>query len=133
MNVPHDIEILLHKLLTERRLTRRMALARALSQAMKHRTTPIIRGTRAIFLWEGSSKHVGIIGDWTQWRYHVPMRRVRCTSWFYHSQEFPYDARLQYKFVLDDTFWQNDPRNPRVSHEGFGTNSEFYMPGYKDE
>ncbi|MFY7999059.1 MAG: alpha/beta hydrolase-fold protein [Candidatus Kapaibacteriota bacterium] len=131
--IAHDIETLLHKLLTEKRLARRMTLARGLGAAMKNRTTPIVQGQKAIFLWEGAAKHANIIGDWTHWRQQIPMKRIRCTSWFYHIEEFPADARLQYKFVIDGTAWENDPRNPHASQEGFGTNSEVIMPAYKDE
>lgn len=129
----NDIETLLHKLLTEKRLARRMQIARALGVAMKHRQTPIVSGTKAIFLWEGAAKHVNIIGDWTHWRTQIPMKRIRCTSWFYHTEELPVNARLQYKFVIDGAAWENDTRNPYVSQEGFGTNSEVIMPAYHDE
>ncbi|MCU0424493.1 MAG: alpha/beta hydrolase-fold protein [Candidatus Kapabacteria bacterium] len=133
MTTSHDIEILLHKIITEKRLAKRMALARALNVAMRNRTTPVIHGNKVIFLWEGASKHVNIIGDWTHWRQQIPMKRIRCTSWFYHTEEFKDDARLQYKFVIDGAAWENDPRNPHASQEGFGTNSELIMPTYKDE
>lgn len=133
MTSPHDIEILLHKLITEKRLAKRMALARALNVAMKNHSTPIVSGHKAIFLWEGAAKHANIIGDWTHWRQQIPMKRIRCTSWFYHTEEFRTDARLQYKFVIDGAGWENDPRNPLASEEGFGTNSEVIMPDYKDE
>lgn len=129
----HTIETLLHKLLTEKRLAKRMALSHALTNAMNNRPTPITSGTKTIFLWEGAAKHVNIIGDWTHWRTQIPMKRIRCTSWFYHTEEFPADARLQYKFVIDGAAWENDPRNPNASEEGFGTNSEVIMPAYRDE
>jgi hypothetical protein len=77
--IAHDIETLLHKLLTEKRLARRMTLARALGAAMKNRATPIVQGQKAIFLWEGAAKHANIIGDWTHWRQQIPMKRIRCT------------------------------------------------------
>ena len=127
------IENLLHKLITEKRLAQRMALARALGAAMKHHPTPIMSGTQAIFLWEGAAKHVNIIGDWTHWRTQIQMKRIRSTSWFYHTEEFPVDARLPYKFVIDGAVWENDPRNPHASQEGFGANSELIMPAYCDE
>lgn len=129
----HDIEILLYKLISEKRLTKRMALSRVLGIAMKQRQTPIVSNTKAIFLWEGAAKHVNIIGDWTHWRTQIPMKRIRSTSWFYHTEEFPANARLQYKFVIDGVAWENDSRNPYTSQEGFGKNSEVIMPGYRDE
>ncbi len=46
--------------------------------------------------------------------------------------QFPPDARLQYKFIIDGN-WMNDPGNSRVQAEGFGYNSEFWMPSYIDE
>ena len=133
MTTAHAMESLLHKLITEKRLAKRMALARALNAAMKKCSTPIVSGTKAVFLWEGAAKHVNIVGDWTHWRTQIPMKRIRCTSWFYHTEELPRNARLQYKFVIDGTAWENDPRNPHASKEGFGTNSEVIMPEYHDE
>jgi enterochelin esterase family protein len=129
MTTPQDT---LHHLLTEKRLHKRMALARTFRKQLQEKTLPLIRGNEVIFLWEGTATSVNVIGDWTHWRQQIPMKRVAGTSFFYVTQEFPSTARLQYKFVIDNT-WQNDPANPHASQEGFGTNSELMMPDYRDE
>lgn len=128
-----DIEFLLYQLLTEKKLAYKMELERSFRTAIGKRTLPILNGRKAIFLWEGAAKSVNIIGDWTQWRKQLVMTRIPSTSWFYYTEEFPDNARLQYKFVIDGTAWENDPRNPNFSQEGFGTNSECIMPNYLDE
>jgi enterochelin esterase-like enzyme len=123
---------LLNALLGEKRLAKRMKLARQFRTLLATATMPIVTDTQVIFVWEGASKAVSVVGDWTHWRNHLPMQRISGTSLFYLVQDFPPTARLQYKFVADDA-WQNDPRNPYASQEGFGTNSEFMMPAYRDE
>lgn len=129
MTTPQDT---LHQLVTEKRLHKRMALAHTFRKQIQGKTLPLIRSNEVIFLWEGTATSANVIGDWTHWRQQIPMKRIAGTSFFYVTQEFPLTARLQYKFVIDGT-WQNDPANPHASQEGFGTNSEFMMPDYRDE
>jgi enterochelin esterase family protein len=42
------------------------------------------------------------------------------------------EARIDYKFILNETNWILDPRNPRTCTGGFGPNSELAMPEYVD-
>jgi enterochelin esterase-like enzyme len=126
------IHELLNALVSEKRLAKRMKLANEFRARLETATMPIVTDSQVIFVWEGASKAVNLVGDWTHWRNHLPMQRVGGTSLFYLAQDFPPTARLQYKFVVDGT-WQNDPRNSHASQEGFGTNSEFMMPAYRDE
>lgn len=93
---------------------------------------PIVHQNRAYFLYYGDSEHVLIAGDWTFWQPAIVLEKIPGTKLFYAIQEFPKTARLQYKVITDNN-WVLDPANRRSSIEGFGMNSEFWMPDYIDE
>ena len=58
------------------------------------------------------------------------LRRLPARIYFYRADEYEMDARLDYKFVLNDKEWIFDPLNPRRITGGFGPNSYFAMPDY---
>lgn len=93
---------------------------------------PLVHRNRAYFLHYGDVNQVLIAGDWTFWQPAIVLERIPDTLLFYAIQEFPDTARLQYKTIINGN-WILDPANRRTSVEGFGMNSEFWMPNYKDE
>lgn len=93
---------------------------------------PIVHNNRAYFLYYGDADNVLIAGDWTFWQPAIVLERIPDTKLFYAIQEFPKTARLQYKVIVNGN-WILDPANRRSSVEGFGLNSEFWMPDYIDE
>jgi len=93
---------------------------------------PVVHNNRAYFLYYGDAQSVLIAGDWTFWQPAIVLERVPDTKLFYAIQEFPTTARLQYKVIVNGN-WMLDPANKRSSVEGFGLNSEFWMPDYIDE
>jgi enterochelin esterase family protein len=96
-----------------------------------HGDLPFAIGNHAYFFYHGTAKNVSIAGDWTYWQMAAPLKRIEGTDLFYSILEFPKTARLQYKLVVDGE-WILDPANRRVSEEGFGVNSEFWMPDHVD-
>ncbi len=95
------------------------------------KANPVTVGTRALFLHWSAASSVQVVGDWTYWQPSAPMHRIAGTQLHYIVLEFPDDARLQYKLVVDGQ-WMLDPANARVVEEGFGYNNEFWMPRYQD-
>ena len=91
--------------------------------------TPIISGNTVIFVYVGFATKVSVIGDWNGWDPNAdPMERIGITPVFYLIKEFPLDARLEYKLIVDKKRIL-DPLNPLKSEDG--VNSEIRMPAYK--
>jgi len=85
----------------------------------------------AWYLYRGSAATVTIPGDANGWDSNaLPMTRIAGTSLFYARQVYETDARLDYKFVINNSSWILDPRNPNQCAGGYGPNSELRMPGY---
>ena len=85
---------------------------------------------RAIFLFRGAANFVALAGDMNGWTPNEAFTPVRGTNLFYLSHEYEMDARLDYKFVVNDKDWVFDALNPRRIAGGFGANSYFAMPEY---
>jgi enterochelin esterase-like enzyme len=85
---------------------------------------------RAIFLYRGPATLVALAGDMNGWTPSEAFTTVSGTNLFYLSREYELDARLDYKFVLNDKDWIFDPMNPRRLAGGLGANSTFAMPDY---
>jgi enterochelin esterase-like enzyme len=85
---------------------------------------------RAIFLYRGPASFVALAGDMNSWTPSEAFTAVSGTNLFFLSREYEMDARLDYKFVLNDKDWIFDPMNPRRLEGGVGANSFFAMPGY---
>ena len=87
--------------------------------------------TLAHFIYRGNASTVTVPGDANNWNINgSPMIRVDGTDFWYRSEVYEDDARLDYKFVLNGSNWILDPRNPNTVTGGFGPNSELRMPAY---
>ena len=93
---------------------------------------PFIEGdTQCHFIYQGSANTVTVPGDANGWDPDAfPMQTVVGTDFWFFSQQFESDARLDYKFVLNGSNWILDPLNPYQCWGGFGPNSELRMPDY---
>lgn len=58
------------------------------------------------------------------------MTHLSQTNFWYRSENFELDARLDYKFIINGSTWILDPENPHTCQGGFGPNSELSMPLY---
>lgn len=86
--------------------------------------------TVAHFVFDQSAASVAVAGDHTGWEPDRPMTRVDGTTFWYLTEVFPSDARLDYKYVVNGFNWILDPKNPHTCMGGFGPNSELRMPHY---
>jgi enterochelin esterase family protein len=87
--------------------------------------------TLAHFIYRGSANTITIPGDANGWNPNgSPMTRVEGTTFWYRSDVYEEDARLDYKFILNGSNWILDPRNPHQVTGGYGPNSELRMPAY---
>ncbi len=95
-------------------------------------TFPFIENDTLVhFIYRGSANRVTVPGDANHWDPAAfPMSQIPGTHFWYRTESFEPDARLDYKFVLDGRNWILDPRNPHTVTGGFGPNSELRMPGY---
>jgi enterochelin esterase-like enzyme len=92
---------------------------------------PFIEDSTANFIYLGNPNSVSVPGDFNSWNMNVwPMTKLSQTNFWYRSENFELDARLDYKFVLNGSNWILDPENPHTCQGGFGPNSELSMPMY---
>ena len=83
------------------------------------------------YIYRGTANSVTIPGDANGWNPALwGMNRVSQTDFWYYDRVFETDARLDYKFVLNNSNWILDPRNPHQVMGGFGSNSEMAMPDF---
>jgi len=92
---------------------------------------PFIEDSTANFIYLGNPSSVCVPGDFNGWSISAwPMTPLVQTNFWYRSENFEMDARLDYKFVLNGSNWILDPENPHTCEGGFGPNSELSMPSY---
>ncbi|MHA1976022.1 MAG: alpha/beta hydrolase-fold protein [Candidatus Hodarchaeales archaeon] len=89
---------------------------------------PILEGNKCIFLYYGNVTTVEVAGDFTGWS-PVSLSRITSTNLWYLKKQFPLDARLDYKLVVNGN-WILDPENDALILGGFGYNSEIAMIEY---
>ncbi len=86
---------------------------------------------RVLFLYQGPQSRVTLNSQLPGPQESHEFIRVAGTNLFYLVREVEADARIDYKFVLDDGEWIEDPWNPRAQPSAFGTSSYFWMPLYR--
>ena len=92
---------------------------------------PFIEDSTANFLYLGNVSTVTTAGDFNGWNANSwPLSRLYQTNLWYRSVNFEKDARLDYKFIINNSNWILDPENPHTCAGGFGPNSELSMPLY---
>jgi enterochelin esterase family protein len=94
-------------------------------------TWPYVQGNEVCFMFRDSlHDSVALAGDMNGWKPDsIRMCKIKGTDYFYVIQNFPADARLEYKFVRGKEYVP-DPLNPVTSTGGFGINSVLRMPEY---
>ena len=71
---------------------------------------PFIEDSTANFIYLGNYSTVSAAGDFNNWSATAwPLTRLSQTNFWYRSQNFEMDARLDYKFVLNGSNWILDP------------------------
>ncbi len=96
-------------------------------------SAPITNKDSVVFIWRGDATTVHLVGDMNNWIIDdaPQLERLVGTDLWYLELSFEEDARLDYKYVIDDVDWRLDPLNPRTIAGGFGPNSELVMPEYQ--
>jgi len=78
---------------------------------------PLIEETSVTFLYQGDVGSVNVPGDQNGWNtYFDPMIRIQGTDLWFFQTSFEPDARIEYKFYIDDFDWIRDPLNPDTSN-----------------
>ena len=97
----------------------------------KTKGIPFVEDDKANFIYNGNGSNVAIAGDFNGWNpNNTKMTNISGTSFFFRTETFELDARLDYKFVVNSSSWILDPENPNRVSGGFGPNSELAMPNY---
>ncbi len=81
--------------------------------------SPIVTGQWVTFVYRGAAREVELAGEFTDWQCRGMMLRTAPSGVRYLSLNFPADARLEYKFVVDSQ-WVLDPLNPQKNENGVG-------------
>jgi enterochelin esterase family protein len=109
------------------------AKKRMLDEYLAGRSAPIVEDTLVYFFYRGKARAVAVPGELNQWTpAKATMTRVRNTDFFYYSDSFPLNGRVEYKLWVDSV-WMLDPRNPLRAPGGYGENSEVRMPEYSSQ
>jgi len=92
---------------------------------------PFVEGEKANFVYFGTATSVAIAGDFNGWDpSNTKMTNMSGTNFFFRTETFELDARLDYKLVISGSNWILDPENPNTTSGGFGPNSELAMPDF---
>jgi len=92
---------------------------------------PFVEGEKANFVYFGTATSAAIAGDFNGWNpTNTKMTNISGTNFFFRTETFELDARLDYKLVISAQNWILDPENPDRISGGFGPNSELAMPEY---
>ena len=93
---------------------------------------PWISNDTIIFLYKSKVTSLQIAGDMTGWGQDPAYiaSNAANTSLHYLVKTFPLDARLDYKFIVNNSLWTLDGANKKRQLSGFGPNSAFSMPQY---
>lgn len=94
---------------------------------------PLIENDTLVhFIYRNNVSNVSVSGDATNWEAGIyNMENLYNTNFWYYSHVYENDARLDYKFVINQTNWILDPLNPHTIPGGFGVNSELRMPQWE--
>jgi len=108
----------------------RTALVDSLMNAVP--TFPYLeQDTLAHFIYRGNASSATVPGDANDWNTSAsPLTKIAGTNFWYRTDVFENDARLDYKFFVNGN-WILDPRNPNTCTGGYGPNSELRMPAYQ--
>ncbi len=96
-------------------------------------TFPLIEQDSIVhFIFRGNASRVTIPGDANNWQPDsFSMKKVDGTNLWFYSHCFEPNARLDYKYSLNDQYWITDPLNPLQIAGGHSVNSELRMPAYE--
>ena len=111
--------------------TEKAAVVDSFMTVARQQGIPFIEDNTANFIYLGNPNSVAVAGDFNGWNPNVNLfNKLNQTNFWYYSQQFESNARVDYKLVLNGNNWILDPENPHTILGGFGPNSELAMPEY---
>src|SRR5215208_1595014 len=106
----------------------------SLLERARHEGTPLIDGSNATFVWQGTGDVPQLIGDFTGWRENpIDLVETEPGVWT-HTQSFPMDAYVEYAYSIKYDIAESfpDPFNPRIAFNGIDSvNHTFTMPEHQ--
>ncbi len=118
-------------------LQRAVNLTALWDSLLQHQLIPLTDDSTVLFLYRGEAELVTWNGDFNSWSSDASFRNIGTnidgTDIWFLKQNFPSDARLDYKVTINGENWILDPANPFQQWSGFGPNSELRMPNWKEE
>lgn len=93
---------------------------------------PEVKGDKVLFIYnDKKAKSVEIVGDLNRWnRPGMHLKQIKGTSFFYLKVNLEKNARLKYRFIINQNQEILDPLNPKQETGGFGTDSLLEMYEY---
>ncbi len=91
---------------------------------------PFVFNDSVTFIYYGSADNIQWAGDFNNWQpggNDFNGEKIGSKLWIC-TKNFPIDARLDYKIVMNNSSWILDPLNGFTQYSGFGPNSELRMP-----
>ena len=91
---------------------------------------PFIESNTANYFLRGPYNSVEITGDFNEFYPYLDLTRLTDTDFFYYSDQYELNARLDYEFQINGSVIINDPENPDSILGYYGYKSELAMPDY---
>jgi len=92
---------------------------------------PYLHFDTACFIYKNSASKVELAGGFTNWEWNaINMTNIYGTDFWYYYRIFDMEARLAYKYIINDGIWILDSLNPNTVIGGYGPDSELAMPEY---
>lgn len=129
-----DVPALINMIEADTNYTAQQKMVNRLYDSLSNKNEiPWIKDDTIIFLYKSPTiQTLDIRGDMTSWQKqdNYIVKQLGLTDLWYLLKTFPKDARLDYKYVINNNSWVLDPDNPKKQKSGFGYNSAFCMPQY---
>jgi enterochelin esterase-like enzyme len=106
----------------------------AVDAFLAEHASPIVEGSSITFLWRGEADEVNLRHSVYGLPSSQALHRVAGTDLWYVVLDVPAGSRIEYKLEViegDARRLVRDPRNPRVAHDPFGTNSVCHATGHE--
>ncbi len=104
--------------------------AASVQRFMEGRQSPIVEPGWAVLLYQGAARSVVFLPMMWGLPNRAPFRRLDGSDLWYLELKLPEGSRIEYKLEVDGQ-WLDDPRNPHVSHNPFGSVSVLRAHGYR--
>lgn len=104
--------------------------AASIDRFMEGRQSPLIEPGSATLLYRGPARTVVFLPMMWGLPNRAPFTRIDGSDLWYLQLRLPEGARIEYKIEVDGR-WLDDPLNPNITHNPFGSNSVLRGHGYQ--